>query len=234
MLVIFYGQPLKKNKNSLIYQIWDKGHITGFWNSRWIKGKLCPGGQRCSACTAMAQPHDIPSGRDRAVSTAARRLCQGARWCWKNIFHSSGSGYSWLVLWLRELELIAGQINRETNKEDEELLIVRANRRWAVKQRSVAIPAKNHLVADTWSRIKVPWKKTLLSPQAVPLPKWLNPVDNYKSVKSSTSFIHWFFFFSNSHNWQAGVHGGKKGRKLWYFFQAENVQALCGLGPLDI
>lgn len=64
----------------------------------------------------------------------------------------------WLFLacsLLRELELIAGQINRETNKEDEELLIVWANRRWAVKQRSVAIPVKNHLVADTWSRMKV-------------------------------------------------------------------------------
>lgn len=188
----------------------------GFSNSRWIKGKLCPGGQRCSAGATMAWPHDIPSGRHRAVSTAARRLCQGARWCWKNIFHSSGSGYSWLVLWLRELELIAGQINRETNKEDEELLIVRANRRWAVKQRSVVIPVKNHLVADTWSRMKVSWNKTLLSPQALPLPKWLNPVHNYKSVKSSTSFKHWFFFLIPIIGKR--VYMGEKGGESFDFF----------------
>lgn len=141
-------------KKSPIYWIRDNGHIMGFLVSRWIKGKLCPGGQRCSASTATAWPHDIPSGRHGAGSTAACRLCQGARWCWKNIFHSSGSGYSWLVLWLREQELIAGQINRETNKGDE-LLIVWANRRWAVKQRSVVIPLKYHLVVDTWSRMKV-------------------------------------------------------------------------------
>lgn len=65
------------------------------------------------------------------------------------------------------------------------------------------------------------WNRTLLSPQAVPLPEWLNPVHNYKIVKKKKKNplpLSDTDFFSNSHNWRTGVHGGKKGRKLWFFF----------------
>jgi len=73
-----------------------------------------------------------------------------------------------------------------------------------------------------------------------PLPKQLNPVHNYTCSKTKnnqpTLPLSDAEFFVIPIIVIPHKHGGKKGRRLWFyfFFQAENVQALCGLGPLDI